>query len=198
MKSTRRLPALLGVVAVLLSLAAIQVIQHQKTAPAAPAVNPDAAVLQAFEDRVNKYLEQRKQATKDVPRMKETSDPVKLKATQALLGDAIRTARAHAQPGEILTPEIRNKFRQLLYPEMKGEDGRDAKKSLKDEAPDGVSLKVNAKYPEGEPLPTVPAKLLLSLPPLPEPLTYRIIGKHLILHDTEADIIVDYMLNVIQ
>ena len=42
-------------------------------------------------------------------------------------------------------------------------------------------FKVNAKYPEGASLPTVPANLLVNLPTLPEPLQYRIVEKHLIL-----------------
>jgi hypothetical protein len=42
----------------------------------------------------------------------------------------------------------------------------------------------------------VPANLLLTLPPLPAPLEYRIVGQHLLLLDTATDLIVDYMLNV--
>ena len=60
-----------------------------------------------------------------------------------------------------------------------------------------VAFKVNAKYPEGQPKPTMPANLLLNLPPLPEPLEYRVVGQHLLLLDTAADLIVDYILNVI-
>jgi hypothetical protein len=44
----------------------------------------------------------------------------------------------------------------------------------------------------------VPASLLLNLPTLPEPLQYRIIGRHLILLDEDADVIVDYAVNVIR
>ncbi len=57
---------------------------------------------------------------------------------------------------------------------------------------------MNAKYPDNAPVPTVPATLLLNLPTLPEPLQYKIIGKHLLLLDEEADVIVDYALNVIR
>jgi hypothetical protein len=60
-----------------------------------------------------------------------------------------------------------------------------------------VPFKVNAKYPEGQPLPSVPAQLLLTLPSLPEPLEYRIVGQHLLLLDTAADLVVDYILNAI-
>ena len=94
---------------------------------------------------------------------------------------------------------MRTAFRQLLAPELKGEDGRDAKEILKDDAPapGTVPFKVNAKYPENQPKPTMPANLLLNLPTLPEPLEYRVVGQHLLLLDTAADLIVDYILNVI-
>ena len=60
-------------------------------------------------------------------------------------------------------------FRRLLAPELKGEDGRDAKAVLKDDAPapGSVPFKVNAKYPENQPRPSVPANLLLKLPLCP-------------------------------
>jgi hypothetical protein len=111
----------------------------------------------------------------------------------------IQAARAGARQGEIFTPEIRQAFRRLLAPELKGEDGRDAKATLKDDAPERgtVPFRVNAKYPENQPQPTMPAKLLLNLPTLPEPLEYRVVGQHLLLIDTAAGVIVDYALNII-
>jgi hypothetical protein len=44
----------------------------------------------------------------------------------------------------------------------------------------------------------VPANLLMNLPQLPAPLQYRIVEKHLILLDEDADVIVDYALNIIK
>ena len=37
----------------------------------------------------------------------------------------------------------------------------------------------------------------MSLPPLPEDVQYRFAGKHLLLFDVKANIIVDFMLNAI-
>lgn len=172
--------------------------QDKPKPPANPNVNMDAQVLHDFQERVTTYLDVHKKAAKDAPPLKESNDPAKIKAAQDGLASRIRAARADAKPGDIFTPEIRSKFRQLLYPEMKGEDGRDARKVMKDDAPPDVPLKVNAKYPDGASLPTVPSNLLLNLPTLPEELEYRIIGKHLILLDSDADLIVDYIPNAIQ
>ena len=164
----------------------------------ATGVNPDAAVLADFKSRIDAYMKLRKEAVKDAPRLKETKDPAKIRAAQDAMSVEIRTARANAAHGDIFTPEITAKFRRLLSPELKGDDGRDAKAIIKDDAPTNVPFKVNAKYPEGAPVPTVPASLLVNLPTLPEPLQFRIIEKHLLLVDEDADVIVDYALNIIR
>ena len=166
----------------------------------AKGVNPHAAILADFKERVDGYMQVRKDAIKDAPPLKETSDVAKIKAAQDGMAAQIRAARPNAKQGDVFTPEIVAQFRRLLYPELKGEDGRDAKEILKDDAPSPASIpfKVNAKYPDGAPVPTVPASLLISLPTLPEPLQYKIIGKHLILLDEDADVIVDYAVNVIR
>jgi hypothetical protein len=162
------------------------------------APNPDALVQQDFQKRIDAYVARRSEAVKGIGPLKPTANPAEIKAGQQALAERIAAARSDAKPGDIFTPDIRQRFRQLLAPELKGEDGRDAKAIVKDDAPPAVPFKVNAVYPEGKPLPTVPAKLLLNLPPLPKQVEYRIIDKHLILRDTEANLIVDYMLNAIQ
>lgn len=164
---------------------------------AKPTVNPDAATLKDFTDRVTKYVALHNDAAKGVPPMKTTTEPEQIVAAQKALAAAIRAKRPDAAYGDIFTPEIRAKFRRLLSPQVKGEDGRDAKAILKDDAPVGVPLKVNADYPEGKTLPTVPAKLLLNLPTLPKEVEYRFVDKHLILRDAQANIIVDFIPNAL-
>jgi hypothetical protein len=163
-------------------------------------VNADAAVLTDFKARVDKYMTVRKQAAKEVPPLKETDDAAKIKGAKDALATRIIKLNAAAKHGDIFTTAIVAKFRSLLYPELKGDDGRDAKAVLKDDAPTTaeVPFKVNAKYPDNVPVPTVPANLLIRLPTLPEPLRYRIIGNHLLLVDEDAEVIVDYALNVIR
>ena len=164
-----------------------------------PAVNQDAAVMAEFKARVDKYADLHKQLAKGAAAQKENSDPAQINAAKTALAAKVQAARAGAKQGDIFTEATRPVFRRLLAPELKGEDGRDAKAVIKDDAPapGTVPFKVNAKFPEDQPLPSVPANLLLTLPSLPAPLEYRIVGQHLILLDTSADIIVDYVLNAI-
>ena len=160
--------------------------------------NRDALIQQDFHKRVEAYITLRTNAVKGIGPLKPTMNPAEIKAGQGALAERIAAARSDAQPGDIFTPEIRQRFRELLAPHLKGEDGRNAKAIVKDDAPPTVPFKVNAVYPEGKPLPTVPARLLVNLPSLPKQVEYRIIDKHLILRDTEANLIVDYMLNAIR
>lgn len=163
------------------------------------AVNADAATLADFKQRLTKYIELQKDVADDSPPLKETSNPAKIDAAQEVLGAKIRAARMDAKPGDIFTPEARALFRRLMYPELKGEDGPETKASIAGhDKPPAVPLKVNAKYPESAPLPTVPPNLLARLPQLPEDVEYRIVGKDLILRDVDANIIVDFIPNAIR
>jgi hypothetical protein len=164
-----------------------------------PAVNPNAAVMAEFKTRVDKYAALHKELAQGAAKQKDDRTPEQIDAQKQALAGKIQAARAGAKQGDIFAPEMRPVFRRLLAPEMKGEEGRDAKTVIKDDAPapGTVPFKVNAKYPEGQPIPTMPANLLLNLPRLPDPLEYRVVGRHLLLLDTSSDLIVDYILNVI-
>ena len=164
-----------------------------------PSVNPHAAAMADFKARVEKYAALHKSSRRAPLRRRKT--PTLTRSTRRRPGWPPRYkphARAPNTATSLLLSCART-FRQLLAPELKGEDGRDAKAVLKDDAPapGTVPFKVNAKYPENQPKPTMPAKLLLNLPRLPEPLEYRVVGQHLLLLDTAADVIVDYILNAI-
>jgi len=78
--------------------------------------NPDAIILGDFQKRVDAYMAIHKAAAKDAPPRKETNNPAEIKGAQEALGAKIRAARATAKAGDIMTPEIRNKFRRLMYP----------------------------------------------------------------------------------
>ena len=156
--------------------------------------SPDARVLGDFKARVEKYDELRKKADDSAPPLKESKDAAKIKDAQQGLAERIGAARAGVKRGEIFTPEISDVFRRLLRPE-----GRDTKtkQALKEDEPEIVSIKVNGAYPDKEPVATMTPNVLAALPALPKDIEYRFIGKHLILRDSRANLIIDYMLNAI-
>jgi hypothetical protein len=157
-------------------------------------VNANAKILQDFKERLDRYVELRKKADDQTPPLRKTDDPAEIKAAQEALAQRIRATRAEANPGDILTPEIAAHLRRLLRPEVKDPETKEA---IKDDNPGTVPFKVNEPYPEKAPLSTVPPNVLGTLPMLPKDIEYRFVGKHLILRDMRADLIIDYMRNAI-
>jgi hypothetical protein len=155
--------------------------------------NPSALALQDFKARIDAYVALHKKEESAGVALKKTNDPAEISAAEKILAARIRAARANAKPGDIFTPEIRAEFRKLIAQPMKGDAKADARQIVKDDAPASMPLKVNADYPEGAPLPTVPVSVLRNLPTLPAELEYRIIGGHLILRDTNANLVVDFI-----
>lgn len=157
------------------------------------AVNADAQVIADFKTRVDAYMDVHKRARREAPRLKPTENPEDIRDARQSLAEGIRTARAGAKQGDIFTPEAAQIFRRLLTPETTGPGGAQTKKAMEEDAPAAVPLKINAAYPEGKPLPTVPPNVLATLPQLPEELEYRFVHKDLILHDVPANLIVDFI-----
>jgi hypothetical protein len=175
--------------------------EASQTKIGAPPTNADALLLKDFKDRIDAYMKLHDRHEKGSADPKETSDPAKIKATQDALAARIQAARKDAKPGDIFTPEIRQLFRRLMHPEMKGPDAAVTKQTIKlEEGTPSKSqvLKVNGRYPEGAALPTVPPNLLARMPQLPEDLEYRFIDRDLILRDVNANLIVDFIPNAIR
>jgi hypothetical protein len=163
-------------------------VKQQPPAPKDPKLAAD------FAARVEKYVELRKKADDSAPPLKETRDPAKIKAAQQALVERIGAARSDAKQGDIFTPEIAAYFRHLVRPESK-ETG--TKEIMKEDKVGTVPFKINGPYPDEKPLVTAPPNILGALPPLPKDIEYRFVGKHLILRDSRANSIIDYMLNAI-
>jgi hypothetical protein len=155
----------------------------------------DAKLLQDFKERVDKYVSVRKKADDNTPALKKTTEPAEIKSAQDALAQRIRTLNVNAKHGDVFSPEISAYLKRLLRPEVADKGTKDA---IKEDAPDSVPyLKANAVYPDKEPLSTVPPNVLMSLPTLPEDIEYRFVGKHMILRDVRANLIIDYIPNAI-
>ncbi len=158
--------------------------------------NPDSAILADFNARLDNYVKAQRALMKDVP-LKETKEPVDITTRQEVLAGQLKHIRSKAKQGDIFTLQVAALFKRLMYPELKGAEGRETKDEITQETP-AVELKVNATYPSSQPLTTVPPNLLANLPQLPKDVEYRFVGKHLLLRDVDANIIVDYIFNAIR
>jgi hypothetical protein len=164
----------------------------------APRVNRDSVVIKDFETRVTDYVKLSKKAASGPAAPKQTESAAKLKEYQLALAAKIRVARPQARQGDIFTPDVTKIFQRLIAMSFSGPKGEKLRASLRHAEPvKPLNLQVNDDYPEGVPLQSTPPSLLLDLPKLPPEVEYRIVGHDLVLRDMKANLIVDFISNVI-
>ena len=149
--------------------------------------------LRDFQKEVADYAELH---AKQLAKLGSRQEPA---ARQKALAHAIAAKRAKARPGDIFQTEVQPLFRRLIEEQLKGPDTLAARKAVVEGNPvdeaDSVPVvvRVNTEYPIGATRSTVPPSVLLTLPPLPACLHYRFVGRDLILVDSVAQLIVDFL-----
>jgi len=160
-----------------------------------PPVNEDAKALAGFLDRVNQYVVVHQKHENTLPKLSKESTPEQIDAHQRALAKLLQEARKDAKQGDIFTPESQAVIKKLIAKVFSGPDGPSLKASVMDENPGVPNLKVNARYPDEIPVSTIPPQLLEGLPKLPEEMEYRFVGDDLILMDTHAHTVADFIPN---
>jgi hypothetical protein len=163
-------------------------------APPAPGSN-DAKVGADFEQRAKHYLDWREKTVGKTP--SPANSPEKIIAARRKLANKVRVGRAGAKQGEVFSPEIADYFRRQIAATFNGGHGKQIRSSLRHSEPTEMQLQINQSYPEKVALQSTPPTLLLNLPELPKGLEYRILGRELVLRDSDANIIVDYVPNAL-
>ena len=140
-----------------------------------------------FDARMLIYAELRANLQQGLPALRLTDDPREILKAEHALAKRIRAVRSHAHGGEIFTPGIASAFKHALVLETRPSTCA----SILDDNPGDFSYSINDTYPKRRPLSTVPPGILILLPRLPADVEYRFLGRHLILHDTRANVILD-------
>lgn len=159
-----------------------------------PVTNDEA--VQQFQQAADEYVLMHRYLERQLPPLTVTADAATLRQSIAAMAAAIRMARPDAQQGEFFTPAIadvlryriaRSLHRQGLTPfDVRADE-------LADTGPVGAPiLKVNGSFPWKLAAGMNPA-IVLSLPPLPPELQYRMVRTDLVLIDVHADLIVDIL-----
>jgi hypothetical protein len=158
----------------------------------------NSAGYQEFLTRVQAYADLHKSIESTLPALKPTDLPELIKAHQDALARKIREARPDAKRGDIFTEEAEKAFRRAATDEFQGPQGHEARTTIQQGAPvKPIQLRVNEPYPDGVPFTTVPPTLLLKFPKLPDQASYRIVGNDLVLLDTDANLVVDRIPDII-
>ena len=172
--------------------------QAPATSQAKPpaAADPAAKTIADFQERVKAYLDAQRKISADIPKLPDKATPEQIDARQRDLGKRIMDARKGIKPGDIFGTEVSALVRRLLAPMFKGAEGARNRAAIFDE-PHPVVPAVNVRYPDDVPLSTMPPDIMRVLPKVDPALEYRFIGRHLILLDVEAHVIVDVLANAI-
>jgi hypothetical protein len=156
-------------------------------------VNPNAAAIKGFTDRVNEYAALQKKVGDGLPKLNGKDDPSKIEAHQAAMAARIKMARAAAKRGDLFG-SAEPVLMAVIREDANLRSLREARAAM-EEVPKVDPPAVNTAYPEKAALATVPPLLLDALPRLPEGLEYRFMGNDLILRDTKANVIADFINN---
>ena len=167
------------------------------SAPADQPVNPDAKAMEGFLQRVNEYVAVHQKLESSLPKLSKEATPADIDKHQRALSKLIQNARRDSKQGDLFTPDSQKTIKQLLARVFGGPDGASLKASIMDENPGVPSLKVNDRYPDTVPVSTIPPQVLQGLPRLPEEMEFRFVGNDLILMDTHAHIIADFIPNAL-
>jgi hypothetical protein len=178
-----------------------------------PSVDMDAELLSEFYEEVQEYVRLRKEASTMVPPIAVGASAEQIGAHQQAIADVIRVLRGDAKRGDIFEPEVAEAFRRIIERAVHGPDGSEIVKEIADgnprvegvpkpsnptqEVKKPVQLKVNGFYTDDAPFSSVPPSLLLKMPQLPDEVRYRFVGRSLILRDTEANVILDFIPDIV-
>jgi hypothetical protein len=168
---------------------------YHATSVARQPVNGQAAALQDFQMRLKAYVDLRRSLAQKQKPLSTTPSPAELARRQQALAAAIQMARATAKRGDIIPPLVAAQIEAAIRADLKTRSASDKRATLA-EVPAAVKPAINQTYPS-DAVATVPPLLLTNLPRLPDNLQYRFYGRHMLLLDTDAQIIVDYIADVL-
>jgi hypothetical protein len=162
-----------------------------------PLSEADAAALATMNDRLKSYVDLHKKVEGELTSLPTDATPQQIDQHQRQFEQRIRAARSGAKQGEVFTPEAEPVIRRLLAAVFDGPEGKQLLATILDENPAGMKLAVNMRYPDEVPVSTMPPEVLQTLPRLTEDMEYRFIGRHLILLDTHAHVVADFIADAI-
>jgi uncharacterized membrane protein YdfJ with MMPL/SSD domain len=196
--------ARLAVASVFTALAlTVAILAHGQVAdPAAKASlsGEDQKTMASFLEAAKAYLAIDHNAPSQA-KLKPTKDVAQIEQRRGALREVVVAARPNAKQGDLFTPPVADLFRRLMAQAMDGSKGNKVRHSLQSAEPGAAAgaaqIAVNHDYPnqKGQPLQSTPATLLQCLPVLPKGLEYRMVGSTLVLRDSEANLVVDYLPN---
>jgi hypothetical protein len=146
----------------------------------------DAETLAEFNRRVDDYVALRSRLEVGLPPLVVTINADDIESFEHRLAERIDDARG-SRRGQLFIPPMEGQLKQMLV--VQADPPTVA--AIMDDGPGEFDVDINETYKKKYSLATMPPKLLLLLPDLPKDLEYRFVGRHFVLRDARANIIID-------
>ena len=146
----------------------------------------DPETLAEFNRRVQDYAALRSSLEVGLPPLVVTTNADDIERFEYRLAERIRHARGRRR-GQLFAPAMEGQVKRML--QVQADPA--TVDAIMDDGPGEFDIHVNDTYSKRRALGTMPPKLLLILPDLVPDLQYRFVGRHLIIFDPRANIIVD-------
>jgi hypothetical protein len=146
-----------------------------------------------FDRRISAYISLRERLARTLPAVAETAHPGANDVRQSALRALIAKARPNAKAGDVFEVAMQTSIRLIVQRVLDGPDGTSIRATLMDENPTRAQIQINSGYPVAIPVSTMTTTLLAALPRLPDGLEYHFVGSRLVLLDTRAWMIVDFV-----
>jgi hypothetical protein len=153
----------------------------------------DAAAIKQFNVEIAKYMAIRRGLLTEVPGPKPESTSVQLNNDADALAAAIRRRRPDAKPGMLFTPAVAEAIKIRVSQAVLTANLGPILAGIDDENQGIDHPTIYLRFPAAAQLATMPPSLLEVLPVLPKELEYRIVGSYLVLRDTDAALILDFI-----
>ena len=146
----------------------------------------DAETLAEFNRRVDEYVALRSRMEAGLPPLVVTTNADEIERFEHRLTERIADARGRRR-GQVFAPAMEGQVKRMLATHADAATVA----LLMEDGPGEFDVDVNETYKKRHALATMPPKLLLLLPDLPKDVEYRFVGRHLILRDARANMIID-------
>ena len=177
--------------AVLLPLAAMA-----QTPPTPDPTKPDFSItvegtfdpetVAEFSRRVEDYVELRSRLEVGLPPLVVTDNADQIERFEHGLAERIDDARG-SRRGQVFLPAMEGQLKRMLTLRVDAV----TLAAIMDDNPGEFDVDINENYNKKHALATMPPNILLRLPDLPKDMQYRFVGRHLILYDARANVVVD-------
>ena len=153
----------------------------------------DSPAIAQFQAEIAKYMAIRRGLLNELSGPKGDSSATELNNASDALAAAIQRRRPNKEPGALFPPAVAEALKRRVSDAVRSANLVPVLAGIDDESGGVGQPTVYLRYPAAEQMATMPPSILAVLPALPKELEYRIVGTYLVIRDTDAALVLDFI-----